>query len=176
MLSGTKEGNVDTSNFGQLSRGHLTSMMTLSLEMLAKKAPEVSFIHNFPGFVRTNLIRGGEGPLIWVMGLVSRVVMPFVAISNEECGERHTFFATSARYPPGSNGDANSGVPLEGDITVSRGTDGKVGSGVYSINADGECADEKKEAILAKLRKDGVQDAVWKHVQDEFSRITESKK
>ena len=44
FFAATKEGNVNRSNWEALSRGHLTSMATLSLEMLAKKALEVSFI------------------------------------------------------------------------------------------------------------------------------------
>lgn len=175
MFAGTKEGNVDTSNFVKASRGHVVSMVTLSLEILAKKAPGVSFIHNFPGSVRTNLIRGGEGALIWTMGLVFRALSPFTSISNEECGERHAFLATSARFPPGTDADANSGVPLEGGITTARGTDGKVGSGVYSITSEGESAGLNTEALLAKLRKEGVQDKVWKFVQDDFNRVAKSK-
>ena len=171
VLAGTKEGNVNTSNWGALSRGHLTSLTTLTLEMIAKKAPEVSYIHNYPGAVKTNLIRGGEGVLLWTVALAFKVLAPFVTISNDECGERHTFLATSARFPPVLNGEVNSIVPLEGGVTTARGTDGKVGSGIYSIDSVGESANQKTEALLAKLRKDKVREAVWKHVQEEFGRI-----
>jgi hypothetical protein len=42
VLAATKEGNVNTNNWTALSRGHVTSMATLSIEMLAKMAPKVS--------------------------------------------------------------------------------------------------------------------------------------
>ena len=98
--------------------------------------------------------------MIWTIAVVFKVLAPLVTIWNDECGERHTFLATSARFPPNSNGDTDSSVPLEGGVTVSRGADGKVGSGVYSIDSVGGSADLKKEALFAKLRKDGVRDAV----------------
>lgn len=176
MLAGTKEGNVDTKTFVSLRRGHGTSMMTLSLEAMAKTAPDVSFIHNFPGAVMTSLIRGGEGPVIWTLAQVAKVIMPLISMPNEECGERHAFIATSARYPPSSNSGINLGVPLEGEIKNAVGTDGKVGSGVYTVDSHGESGDVKVQAILAKLRRDRVGEAVWKHCQDEFSRIMEQKK
>jgi hypothetical protein len=140
VLDATKEGNVNTNNWTALSRGQVTSMATLSMEMLAEMATGMSFIHNYPGAVNTNLVRGGEGALIWTIAVVFKVLAPLVTISNDESGERHMFLATSARFPPNSNGDANSSVPLEGGVRVSRGTDGKVGSGVYSIDSvGGEC-------------------------------------
>lgn len=176
VFAGTKEGNVDTKTFASLRRGHGTSMMTLSLEAMAQAAPDVSFIHNYPGAVLTSLIRGGEGPVIWALAQVGKVVMPLIAMPNEECGERQTFLATSARYPPLSNPSISLGVPLEGGIKIAVGTDGKVGSGVYTVDSHGESGDSKVQAILSKLRREGVREAVWKHCQGEFSRIMEQKK
>ncbi|KAL8759482.1 MAG: hypothetical protein Q9184_003607 [Pyrenodesmia sp. 2 TL-2023] len=171
-----KEGPITTSDFQawkvpMLSqRGHVSSMTTLSLEALAKEAPEVSFIHNFPGVVKTNLARGGEGPAVFVLKQVFKVLNPLLAMSNRECGERHTFLATSALYP--SKDAAANGVPLMGDLAVTRGTNGQSGSGVYSVDADGTSAGAKVEALLAKFRDDGLVERVWKHTVEEFERIT----
>ncbi len=84
------------------------------------------------------------------------------------------FFATSSRFPggPGAEQAATAGVPVPEGITVARGTDGKSGSGVYSINIDAESAPPKVEALLAKLRKDGVRQELWSHIEGEFKRIT----
>lgn len=176
VLAGTKEGTIDTNNWATIRRGHVVSMMTLSLETFAKTAPEVSFIHSYPGFVKTNLIRGGEGALVATMGLVFSALEPFFTVPNEECGERHAFLATSARYPPGSDAHANAGVPLGNGVAAAKGTDGKFGSGVYSVDSQGESAGPKTVALLAKLRQEGMPEAVLNHTQGEFSRATKAKK
>ena len=80
------------------ARGHGSSLVTLSLEALAKKAPGVTFIHDFPGPVKTNFLRGGQGAVVFVLNVVFKVVSPMMKwYSLEECGERHLFLATSAR-------------------------------------------------------------------------------
>ncbi|KAL8720571.1 MAG: hypothetical protein Q9225_002590 [Loekoesia sp. 1 TL-2023] len=171
-----KEGPVTTSDFQawkvpMLSqRGHLSSMTTLSLEALARKAPEVSFVHDFPGVVKTNLARGGEGPAVFVLKQVFKVIGPMLAISNRECGERQVFLATSARYP--SQDTAASGVPLAGGMAVARGTNGDDGSGVYSVDWDGRSSGAKVGVLLGKLRQQNLVDRVWEHTTEEFSRIT----
>jgi hypothetical protein len=54
---------------------------------------------------------------------------------------------------------------------VSVGTNGKSGSGVYSINYDGEPPGPKVLRNLAKMRSEGMVEIVWKHTEDEFNRI-----
>jgi hypothetical protein len=178
-FTATKEGPIDATDFQgwkvgmRKARGHASSMTTLSLEALAKKAPTVSFIHSFPGSVyNTNIIRGGEGAIIGVMGVVMKLATPFRDYTTtEQCGERHVFLSTSARYPASSNEDIASGVPLEGGIDVARGTDGKTGSGVYSIDEFGESAGRKVEELLAALRKEGLVEKVWQDAEDQFALV-----
>ena len=100
------------------------------------------------------------------------VIGPFIYIPNQECGERHLFLATSARYPAGTSGEAASGVPLAGGVAVVRGTSGESGSGVYSIDWDGDSSGPKVEELLAKFRKEGLVEKVWRHTEEEFKRIT----
>jgi len=152
-------------------RGHLSSLITLSLEAVAKQAPEVSFIHNMPGAVETGLLRGIKGASI--LNAVFRVLSPLLFISSEESGERHLFLATSAKYPPASaSGDAVSGVPLPDGVVVARGTNGEIGSNVYNIGADLESSGPKVEKLIVKFRKEGTEEEVWKHAVDQFERIT----
>ena len=42
-------------------RGHMSSLVTLSLETIPEKAPKISFIHVYPGFVNTGIARGRKG-------------------------------------------------------------------------------------------------------------------
>ncbi|KAL2868037.1 uncharacterized protein BJX67DRAFT_75032 [Aspergillus lucknowensis] len=175
VFAGGKEGQIDTNDFpgwklGALAqRGHFASLITLSFETLAKKAPEVSFVHDYPGFVKTDLARGSKGIGAVIVKGVAKVFGPFLNIPIEEAGERHAFYATSSRYQPAS-GDAK-GVELVDKVHVGTGTDGKEGSGVYSVHSDGET---KVQGVLAELRKKGVNEKVWEHVEGEFVRVTGS--
>lgn len=178
VFAATKEGPVDTKDFQgwnvplMSQRGHASSIVTLSLETLAKKAPDVSFIHNFPGAVRSGIARGTKGAMFFMFKVVFKVIGPMVFIPTVEAGERHVFLATSARYPAGTSGNAASGVPLAGGVAVARGTSSKIGSGIYSVDAQGESAEPKVEELLAQLRKEGMVEKVWKHIEDENNRIT----
>ncbi|KAK3943205.1 hypothetical protein QBC46DRAFT_377811 [Diplogelasinospora grovesii] len=196
VYTATKEGPVDTNDFQArrlqmlAARGHGSSMMTLALESIALEAPDVSFIHAHPGHVKTNMgkeVRPGGAPPVQMTTIkaVLKVIGPFVNIPFEEAGERQVFFATSARFParPTSSSSSSSsaasstntaGVPLPRDIKVARGTDGEVGSGVYSVNYDGETASAKVEALLARLRNENVVQKLWCHTEKEFVRVTGS--
>lgn len=158
-------------------RAHGSSLATVSLEALAKKAPDVSFIHGFPGFVKTNLARGGQGPLIFVMAQMFKVTSLFHQsrfIPNVECGERHVFLMTSAKYPARNPVEDTSGIALADGVEVARGTDGLVGSGVYSIDENGESYGFKTEDVLAKLREEGALEKVWNDLETQWKRITGS--
>ncbi|KAF4173461.1 hypothetical protein CNMCM8694_008454 [Aspergillus lentulus] len=149
-------------------RGHFASMLTLSFEVLAQKAPEVSFIHDYPGFVKTDLARGTNGVGMAIVKGLFRVIGPFLYNPSEEVGERQTFFATGIRFPPAS-GDAK-GVPSEG-VGIATGTDGRKGSGVYSVHLDG---DTKVQEVLSALRESGLKNKMWKLVEEESIRVTGS--
>ena len=180
VFTGGKEGQIDMSDFQGWnvksvlkSRGHASSIVTLSLEAMAKKAPDVTFIHGFPGAVKTGIARDLKGAPGIVLRTVFGIIGPFIYVPNQECGERHLFLATSAKYPPASAGEtAASMVPLGDSLSVARGIDGKVGSGVYSIEQNLESAGPKVEALLDGLRKEGLVEQVWDRTTEEFRRIT----
>ena len=91
-----------------------------------------------------------------------------------ECGERHLFLATSARFQP-RNFDGDGGVPVSEGVEVARGTNGEVGSGVYSVGWDGTSASGTVEELLAGYRDKGMVEDIWRHAESEFDRITRSK-
>lgn len=179
VFTACKEGPIDMTDIQgwKLSiwaaRGHASSLVTLSLEALAQKAPNVSFIHDFPGPVKSNILRGTTGVAMTIMKVAFKLLGPLVYIPNQESGERHLFLATSARYPASNTGDDTAaGVPLGGGITVARGTDGKNGSGMYSIDWDGESAGPKVEELLGRFRKEGMVERVWEDTEEVFKRVT----
>ncbi|MCJ1288097.1 hypothetical protein MMC26_007452 [Xylographa opegraphella] len=181
VLCAGKEGPVDSSDLQGwhmtnllAQRGQGASQVTLTLEALAAKAPEVSFIHNFPGSIKTNLVRGGEPKIVTAMTFLSKIVGAFVNLHmpSEECGARHVFLATSAKYPAGTGGEQTEGVPLPEGVGVARGVDGQSGSGVYSIDEHGESTGPKVEELLARLRHEGLVDKLWQDTEAQFMRIT----
>jgi NAD(P)-dependent dehydrogenase (short-subunit alcohol dehydrogenase family) len=155
--------------------GHGSSLATISLEALAKKAPDVSFIHGFPGHVKTNLARGGQGPMVFVLAQVFKFTSLFHQsrfIPSVECGERHVFLMTSAKYPAGMPVEGTSGIALADGLEAARGTDGQLGSGVYSVDENGESYGFKTEDVMAKLRKEGAMEKVWNDLETKWKRIT----
>ena len=99
-----------------------------------------------------------------------------MCVPLQECGERHLFFATSARFKPKSgDGDSGSGVPVGDGVEVARGTSGEVGSGLYSVGWDGTSASHAVEDLLAGYRNKGLVEEIWRHTESEFDRITGTK-
>ncbi|KAL2173719.1 uncharacterized protein P884DRAFT_280723 [Thermothelomyces heterothallicus CBS 202.75] len=182
--------NSNKSHLLQL-RAHTSSMMTLALESLALEAPDVSFVHSSPGCVRTHL--GREVRAASALGLVqvvlNKVVGPMVAVAPDEAGERQLYLATSGRFPParcggrarysggsgsGGSGSGTAGVELrEGDgVAVARGTDARVGSGVYSVDSEGEPQGVKAGETMRRLREADLVRRLWLHTVGEFVRVT----
>ncbi|PMD38764.1 hypothetical protein L207DRAFT_461273 [Hyaloscypha variabilis F] len=153
--------------------GHAASLTTAAFEALGKKAPDVSFIHAFPGAVDTNFGRKGQGAIAYAIRQVFKAMMLFMeVIPHEECGERFAFIMTSAKYPAKLPVDGTSGLALAKGEEVAKGTDGKAGSGVYSIDQNGESYGAKTEEMMAKLRKEGAVEKVWADLETEWKRIT----
>lgn len=178
--AGGKEGPVIPSdwqaqNMGVLSfRPHAASMTTLSLLAVAKQeAPEVSFIHVYPGFVKTGMSRELTGIVPAITKILFAPVMALLQIPIEETGERQLYFATSAQFPPGESQEAD-GVTLGEGVHTATSAGGTPGGGVYSINYEGEGTSRKVCDILTHLLEDGTADKLSKHTEGEFVRITGS--
>lgn len=177
-MAGTHEGKLFSDDIAARnipftsihnSRGHMCSALTLSLEALARQSPEVFFIHNFPGSVDTNLIRSGDGFMMQVMKYWFKVSMTVRRqwLPKEECGQRHAWLCLTGRYP-GKEGSEN-GIKEE---EVAVGTDGNEGSGVYSVDWDGESASGEVVKLLDGFKREGLVEKVWKDQEREFVRIT----
>lgn len=186
VAAGTKEGPVDRSdlsaakNLGMLARrAHFTTFITLSHTILAEKAPEVSFVHDYPGAVKSGIFRGSTGVTMLLVRAALKVIGPFVYIPSEESGQRHVYLSTSAAFPAAAeskNTGTALGLPLAANGHVARGIDGNKGSGVYSVDQNCESAGQAVEELLANLKNDGVRDEIWDHTQKVFDGITEAGK
>lgn len=163
-------------NLGRMAlMGHEASITTLALEVHHKTAPEVSFVHNFPGAVESGIARGSIGGLMRVLKTIWAILGPLVHIPLVEAGNCHLFFCTSARFSVGFQ-DMTAGVPLVEGLTLAKGTDGQVGSGVYSIDADGESASPKVEKLLAQFRSQGMVEQVWENIESDINDALSSGK
>ena len=174
------EGQLDPSEFPASRvplwpfRGHICTLVTLGLESVAKTAPEISFIHDDPGAVKTSLLDRMEGLVGVLMRVYISVVGYWICVPIEECGQRQLYLATSARYPPASVGsDGSSGVPLGHGVEVAEGTTGEIGSGVYSVQWDGTSASPAVQKLLAGYRDDGMVENIARHTESEFDRVTQ---
>lgn len=147
--------------------------MTLLLEEVAGRAPEVSFIHTVPGVVESGIMRDMEPNLrLSIIVAISKALAPFINTSPDECAERLVFLATTARFAPRLGGMGCSGVSLSEHLTVARGSDGQIGTGMYTVDNKGESSPAKVEKLLAEFRKNGTAAAVWEYVRADFLRIT----
>ncbi|KAK9459481.1 uncharacterized protein V1516DRAFT_680016 [Lipomyces oligophaga] len=183
VLAGTKEGPINPADIAGKkvapwkARGHLVSMMTLTLEKIASQAPTVSFIHDYPGAVKTPLSRTLKGPMGTLIKVGFAVIFLFITMEEvpiDESGERHVFLATSSMFPPKEKlpDSSPSGLPVVEDLEICIGSDGKPGSGVYTVGAYSKPGDAAVLKVLAQLREEGIGDMVWDHLQEEFLRIT----
>ncbi|GAD97603.1 short-chain dehydrogenases/reductase, putative [Paecilomyces variotii No. 5] len=175
---GTCEGDIDTSNITAKGlplmkwRDQIASIHTLLLEEIARRAPTISFVHDVPGIVKSGIARDARGLRMSITLAISRLLGSLIETPPEECGEMHVFFATSAAFPP-AVGDAK-GVPPNDPLVVGKGSTGKVGSGVYTIDNKGNSASQKVFDVLAKHRDNGTDKQVWDYVVADFKRITGS--
>lgn len=164
---GTQEGPLDAADFPALRlplpqlRGHLSTLVTLGLESIARNEATVSIVHDYPGTVKT--------PLLNYMSEEQMSALIFVPL--EECGERHLFLATSGRFRA-AEGGCNGVRVGEGD-EVAVGTSGVRASGMYSVGPDCESASAEVLELLAGLREKGMVDEIWRHTEGEFTRVTE---
>lgn len=178
ILAGTFEGKLYTEDISgrkttlRDARAHLTSAMTLALEGFAREAPEVSFIHNYPGAVNTNLIRAESGWYMQPMKWWSKFKFRNQWMSFDECGDRHCYLFISGKYP--SKVGISHGVVTEGVGEAVRGASGETGGGVYTIDAEGEPAKDEALEVLKAHRDRGYVELVQDHLEAEFRRITGS--
>ena len=168
IAGGTNEGPIDLSDLQGLTvplpalRGHFATLITLGSEALARTASDVSFVHVYPGTVRTPLFDRSHTP----------IPTPGVEVPIEESGERNVFLSTSEAFPAqiGQERDAHV-VTLTQGLTPARGTDGQTGSGVYSVRYDGSEAGQNVIQLLEKHRADGMVEMLWDNAMSETEKI-----
>ena len=151
---------------------HTIVMNDFMTEEFAARAPGTTFIHSSPLAVKTAL--GRDAPL-WVRVLAQAAGLLFAPlfVGEKETGERYTFLATSALYPPfkpGGDEPRAKGIAVPWGVkTVMQGADGRDGSGAYLVNWSNEPTGSKK--LLQEYREKGTGKIVWEHTMGIFERV-----
>ncbi|ERS99019.1 hypothetical protein HMPREF1624_04214 [Sporothrix schenckii ATCC 58251] len=183
VMAATCEGPIDLDNLGGVGfslfrrRDQLAAVQTLLLEKVQETvagAAPVGFVHDVPGVVQSGITRDAEGVGMKVLIGVTSLLGPLIRTPIDECAEMHLFYATSARFASSAGGVASDGVPLQNGLGTARGSIGKTGSGVYTINTKGEPSPPRVEEVLAGHRNDGTATKLWDIVLAESKKITGS--
>lgn len=144
---------------------HAITMTDFTFEEMAKKNPSMSFVHAYPGAVKTGFTKETGFAVRAASQLALMVLSPWT-VGIEESGERHLYAATSAAYPA-SAGEERGVAVSEGE--VKKGSAGEVGSGAYLIGSDGEVRAKKK--VLRELRNKDAGAKIWEHTMETFERV-----
>jgi len=148
------------------ARSHMVYMHTLFMETLAEQhRGKLALIHIFPGLVLGPGFKNPELPAwfraVWNWGFVP-LFGRLLTVKADDCGDRMLSLATPL-YPPWSTDQSNN---QEG---VVIGTDGKAGSGVYSLTWSGE--NNLTTKAYQKFNKDEMRKRVWDHTTKAFEII-----
>jgi hypothetical protein len=158
------------------ARSHMCYMHCLFFEALAAQHPgKLSLIHIFPGLVIGPNFQSTELPL-WFRLLFNGVVLPLfgwlITLKPAHCGQRMVSLA-GGRYPPSPSASDASVTQAKGASSPAQqyitGTDGKPGSGVYSLNWNDESNYPVKK--YATVDKDAMRKKVWDHTMRAFEVI-----
>lgn len=169
IFAATKEGPITATELQMrtlknplAARGQAASAVTLLMEVAQRRAPSVSFVHTYPGFVSSNIGRDlGIGMRVLAKA-VETVIGPWLYVPKEESGERNLWLCTSGRFCAEEEKGEDAAV----------GSDGSVGSGVYIVDEMGESGGEAVQAVLRDLREKKKDDWVWEEVKRDLTRIT----
>ena len=138
---------------------HSVTMTTLSMQELASSYPATSFVHTFPGVVKTPAVRGFGTITRTVINAVSILAQPWM-VPVDESGDRQLYAATSPRFPARASNDTDDPAP---------GANGSIGSGAYLVHSDGSTAGNRK--ILQDFRRNKTGRLVWEHTLEMFESI-----
>lgn len=146
---------------------HCVVMSDFFIEELAKRYPQTSFSHSYPGTVKTGIANQLSGPVRLAVKVMYAVMTPWI-LNVQESGERHLFQMTSQCYPSRNGG---VGIPIPGGLGVMLGSDGTPGSGAYLLDWDGKSTGDK--GMLLKHRERGMGPKVWNHTTEMFRKAEE---
>ncbi|EME43539.1 hypothetical protein DOTSEDRAFT_45432 [Dothistroma septosporum NZE10] len=171
VLAAGSEGDVREDDLGlkhnftlHACLAHCVVMSDFFLEELAKRCPQTSFSHSYPGTVKTGIANQLSGPVRLAVKLMYAVMTPWI-LNVQESGERHLFQMTSQCYP---SRNAGVGIPIPEGLSVMIGSDGTRGSGAYLLDWDGKSTGDTD--MLEKHRGKDMGTKTWNHTMAMFQQ------
>ncbi|RFU30521.1 hypothetical protein B7463_g5808, partial [Scytalidium lignicola] len=148
------------------ARSHMAYMHTFFMENLAEQnRGKLALIHIFPGVVLGPGFQNPELPawfrVVWNCFFVP-IFGRFLTVKPDNCGNRMLSLASTC-YPPRPIDESSN------KEAVTKGTDGKPGSGVYSLTWNGENNFPSK--LYSAINKDEMRKKVWEHTARAFEVI-----
>ena len=148
-------------SFGSV-RNHTTHLKTMAFETIAEQHPKIGLVHVYPSLVITpGFDNNPLPPLIKIGWKLAAPAAKLFSVKPEEIGERVLGFS-SARF-----GGQQETETLKTDVAES--TNGKVGSGSYSLKHKGQV--NEVGPIYDKLRASGFKEKAWEHTTGAFQAI-----
>ncbi|KAH7142931.1 hypothetical protein B0J13DRAFT_556219 [Dactylonectria estremocensis] len=145
-------------NFGLMkAQMQYATMNTTTLEKLANENPHVTFIHSWPGWVKTGNIRRCSDPnsiMGWFTWLIFEPLIGLFSFSDEDSGQRHLFQCTSAAF-------GGRGVPWKGKPGINSLE--KPADGLFLMNYKCDCTPNAK--VMHLLREKALA-KIWDHTQE----------
>ncbi|EFX00515.1 short chain dehydrogenase reductase [Grosmannia clavigera kw1407] len=127
------------------------------LEKMAVEDPAVTFVHSWPGWVRTEHTRRNmdSEPFVYrILRLIFHFIVGLFSVCAKTSGQRHLFISTSAAF-------GGHGVPWFGKPGVN--SLGKQENGLFLVNHQCNCA---LIANALDLLREKAQNAIWAHTQE----------
>lgn len=152
VLAGGREGKLNMADLSlkttfsvSACANHATTMNSLAAEHLATQYPATSFVHMYPGIVKTGIMREIGMPSL-VEKAMFVILKPFM-VDIKEAGERHLYAATSQSFLPKEQG----------------------GAGSYILNWNDDVTGNEK--ALKGYREQGIAEKVWKHTLEVYDTV-----
>ncbi|KAF8885860.1 hypothetical protein CPB84DRAFT_1787979 [Gymnopilus junonius] len=94
-------GKIDLNDLG-LKKGYSPTYNDLMMESFAEQAPNITYIHAAPGFVRTSLGSSSPSPTLRVVSALLVSLARPLSVSQTECGEYMWNAVASTATKPGA--------------------------------------------------------------------------
>jgi hypothetical protein len=148
---------------------HCCTMLTLSLQELAEQNPETSFVHLYPGIVKTHVLTSGfSRPVaLFMKWVITPLLTPFT-LTISESGERNLYHLISERYP-----SKTERASLTKGSEVATGLDPDELSGAYALNWNGD--EVAIKPLVKELNEAGTRKKVWDFTNETLAKIANAK-
>ncbi|KAJ9640076.1 hypothetical protein H2199_006310 [Coniosporium tulheliwenetii] len=137
------------------SLAHCVVMTDFMLEELSRRHPAVTFMHCYPGTMKTGIVNQLTGPIRLAAKIFYSLMTPWIL---------------DLRVPLPANG---AGVLLVDGLEVMMASTGERGGGVYLLDWDSDPLDQK--GIMERYREEGLPQKVWEHTMEAFGRASKKR-